>query len=49
VQNAFIESFYGRLRDEFLNEMLFTSLDQARIALEGGTTTPCVLIRASAG
>ena len=26
VQNAFIESFNGRLRDEFLNETLFTSL-----------------------
>ena len=29
-QNAFIESFNGRLRDEFLNETLFTSLAQAR-------------------
>jgi putative transposase len=35
VQNAFIESFNGRLRDEFLNETLFTSLMQARLALEG--------------
>jgi len=34
VQNAFIESFNGRLRDEFLNETLFTSLLQARAALE---------------
>jgi len=34
VQNAFIESFNGRLRDEFLNETLFTSLMQARLALE---------------
>jgi putative transposase len=34
VQNPFIESFNGRLRDEFLNEMLFTSLMQARLALE---------------
>ena len=34
VQNAFIESFNGRLRDEFLNETLFTSLTQARLALE---------------
>ena len=34
VQNAFIESFNGRLRDEFLNETLFTSLVQARAALE---------------
>lgn len=34
VQNAFIESFNGRLRDEFLNETLFTSLAQARLTLE---------------
>lgn len=34
IQNAFIESFNGRLRDEFLNETLFTSLAQARTALE---------------
>src|SRR3974390_3155263 len=34
VQNAFIESLNGRLRDEFLNETLFTSLMQARLALE---------------
>ena len=33
TQNAFIESFNGRLRDELLNEMLFTSLAQARQAL----------------
>ena len=33
MQNAFIESFNGRLRDELLNETLFTSLAQARIAL----------------
>jgi len=34
VQNAFIESFNGRLRDEFLNETTFTSLTQARALLE---------------
>jgi len=34
MQNTFIESFNGRLRDEFSNETLFTSLAQARIALE---------------
>jgi putative transposase len=34
MQNAFIESFNGRLRDEFLNETTFTSLDQARTLLE---------------
>src|SRR6266404_3799693 len=33
TQNAFIESFNGRLRDELLNETLFTSLLQARVAL----------------
>jgi putative transposase len=26
MQNAFIESFNGRLRDELLNETLFTTL-----------------------
>jgi len=34
TQNAFVESFNGRLRDEFLNETLFTSLAHARVALE---------------
>jgi putative transposase len=32
-QNAFVESFNGRLRDELLNETLFTSLNHAREAL----------------
>jgi len=32
-QNAFAESFIGRLRDEFLNETLFGSLSHAREAL----------------
>jgi putative transposase len=30
MQNGFIESFNGRLRDEFLNEVLFSTLAQAR-------------------
>jgi putative transposase len=34
-QNAFAESFIGRLRDECLNETLFTSLRQARAVLAG--------------
>ena len=34
-QNAFIESFNGRLRDELLNETLFGSLARARVALAG--------------
>jgi putative transposase len=33
LQNAFVESFNGRLRDELLNETLFTSLAHAREAL----------------
>lgn len=32
-QNAFAESFIGRLRDELLNETLFSSLGQARSVL----------------
>ena len=32
-QNAFVESFIGKLRDECLNETLFTSLPQARAVL----------------
>ena len=32
-QNAFIESFNGRLRDECLNETLFTSLSHAKAML----------------
>jgi putative transposase len=34
MQNGFVESFNGRLRDEFLNETLFTSLMQVRVAIE---------------
>jgi putative transposase len=34
VQNAFIESFNNRLRDECLNEHLFGSLTEARRIVE---------------
>jgi hypothetical protein len=30
IQNAFVESFNGRMRDEFLNGTLFFGLDDAR-------------------
>lgn len=30
MQNGFVESFNGRMRDEFLNEHFFDSLRQAR-------------------
>jgi transposase InsO family protein len=32
TQNAYVESFNGRMRDEFLNETLFRDLDHARRA-----------------
>lgn len=34
IQNAFIESFNSRLREECLNEQLFLSLDEARRKIE---------------
>jgi len=34
VQNAFIDSFNGRLRDEILNETTFTSRAQAKALIE---------------
>ena len=33
MQNGFVESFNGRLRDELLNETMFRSLVHAREAL----------------
>jgi transposase InsO family protein len=33
-QNAYVESFNGRLRDECLNEHWFTSLEHARTVIE---------------
>jgi len=49
MQNAFIESFNGRPRDELLNETLFTSLAQTRIALGcwRAITTMCFIERSS--
>lgn len=38
TQNAFIESFNGRLRDELLNETLFPSLRHARVTLAAWRT-----------
>jgi len=35
VQNAFIESFNGKFRDECLNQNWFVSLDEARRIIEG--------------
>ena len=33
MQNGFVESFNGRMRDELLNETLFRDLDHARLAI----------------
>jgi transposase InsO family protein len=38
IQNAFVESFNGRMRDEFLNETLFFGLDDARRKLAAWVT-----------
>jgi len=34
-ENGYIESFNGKLRDEFLNREIFTTLAEARILIEG--------------
>jgi hypothetical protein len=33
MQNGYVESFNGRMRDELLNETLFLSLDHARVQI----------------
>lgn len=33
MQNSYVESFNGRMRDELLNESLFFGLDHARSAI----------------
>jgi hypothetical protein len=38
TQNAFVESFNGKLRDERLNETIFTSLRHARVVLANSRT-----------
>jgi putative transposase len=35
MQNGFVESFNGRLRDELLNETLFSAIAHARVILAG--------------
>ena len=36
MQNGFVESFNGRVRDELLNETWFFDLDHARLAIGYG-------------
>lgn len=33
MQNGYVESFKGRMRDELLNESLFFGIDHARYAI----------------
>jgi transposase InsO family protein len=33
MQNGFVESFYGRMRDELLNETMFRNLTHARVVI----------------
>ena len=33
IQNGYVESFNGRMRDELLNETLFLSMDHARVRI----------------
>lgn len=33
MQNGYVESFNGRMRDELINETLFLSLDHARVVI----------------
>jgi len=33
MQNGYVESFNGRMRDELLNETMFMNLDHARAAI----------------
>jgi transposase InsO family protein len=39
MQNGYVESFNGRMRDELLNETLFLSLPHARRSPPGSMTT----------
>ena len=38
MQNGFVESFNGRMRDEFLNETLFRNLAHARDQIDAWVT-----------
>ena len=46
-QNAFIESFNGRLRDELLNEMLFTSLAHVELQVWATPNRTTLAVRAA--
>lgn len=47
TQNAFVESLNGRLRDELLNETLFTSLAQALPSLSEEFGDACAYLRSA--
>ena len=41
LQNDFVESFHGRMRDDFLNETLFRNLAHARDLISAGAGLHC--------
>jgi Integrase core domain len=49
MQNGFVESFNGRLRDECLNEHVFTNLGEARRIMKNGGSTTTPIDRTRAG
>jgi len=38
MQNGFVESFNGRMRDELLNETMFRNLAHARVVISAWAT-----------
>ena len=46
IQNAFAESFNGRMRDEFLNETLFFDLHDAQTKIAAWTVVASLICRA---
>jgi hypothetical protein len=43
VENAFIESFNGKLRDECLNSHVFASVTEAQVVLDAWRRDPAVV------
>lgn len=39
MQNGFVESFNGRMRDELLNETMFRNLALARVVISAWATS----------
>ena len=44
MQNGFVESFNGRMRDELLNEIMFRNLAHARVVIAAWVTGPVAFL-----